>query len=232
MPSATTRPYSLRLIFVADHLCLDTSIFIYVIDSLEPYFRAIRDEFAAFGFEVSLSAKKKSAGSDIDSAFLKKASSVYDLRIVGRKTVKIKFEVDKDPPLRFATEERLLIQPYSFYVKCFAPADLFAGKMHALLFRKWKNRIKGRDWFDFEWYVRQGYLLNLAHFSERGCQSGDLFGRDISSAQFLELLARHIEALDVRSARDDVIRFVPDPKALDLWSRDYFQQLMRMIRFA
>ena len=111
--------------------------------SLDPYFRAIRDEFAAFGFESSLQAKRKQQESDIELAFLKKTSSLYDLRITGRKAVKIKLEVDKDPPLGFSTEERLLVQPYSFYTKCFALPDLFAGKMHALLFRQWKNRVKG-----------------------------------------------------------------------------------------
>ena len=199
--------------------------------SLEPYFRAIQDEFTAFGFEVSLSAKRKSMDSDIELAFLKKSSSLYDLTVKGQKAVKIKLEVDKDPPLRFRTEERLLIQPYSFYTKCFALPDLFAGKMHALLFRAWGNRVKGRDWYDFEWYVRHGHPLNLAHFAERGFQSGDLSQREIGLPEFKALLERRIETLDIRSARDDVVRFVPDPKALDIWSRDYFSQLVGMIRF-
>jgi predicted nucleotidyltransferase component of viral defense system len=199
--------------------------------SLEPYFEAIRAEFAAFGFDVDITAKKKRRPSDIESAFLKKTSSLYDLKISGNKTVKIKFEVDTDPPLRFGTEERLLLQPYSFYVKCFALPDLFAGKVHALLFRRWQNRVKGRDWFDFEWYIRQGYPLNLTHFLERARQSGDLSDEDIAPADFLELLRVKIENLDVKSAKSDVIRFVPDPSVLDIWSVDYFRQLSEHIRF-
>ena len=200
--------------------------------SLEPYFRGIRDEFSAFGFEVTLSVKEKSIRSEVESAFLKKTSSLYDLNISGRKNVKIKFEVDKDPPLGFATEERLLIQPYSFYTKCFALPDLFAGKMHALLFRQWKNRIKGRDWFDFEWYVRQGVPLGLKHFAERGVQSGDITERSLSSRDFQALLHERIDSLDIRSARQDVVRFIPEPKAVDIWSRDYFHQIADRIRFA
>ena len=200
--------------------------------SLEPYFRGIRDEFSAFGFEVTLSVKEKSIRSELESAFLKKTSSLYDLNISGRKNVKIKFEVDKDPPLGFATEERLLIQPYSFYTKCFALPDLFAGKMHALLFRQWKNRIKGRDWFDFEWYVRQGVPLGLKHFAERGVQSGDITERSLSSRDFQALLHERIDSLDIRSARQDVVRFIPEPKAVDIWSRDYFHQIADRIRFA
>ena len=200
--------------------------------SLERYFRAIHDEFSAFGFEVTLSAKKKSMQSEVESAFLKKTSSLYDLNITGRKTVKIKLGVDKDPPLGFATEERLLIQPYSFYTKCFALPDLFAGKMHALLFRRWKNRIKGRDWFDFEWYVRQGVPLGLKHFAERGFQSGDLAARSLSTSEFQTLLYERINSLDIRSASQDVVRFIPEPGAVDIWSRDYFHQIADRVRFA
>lgn len=200
--------------------------------SLEPYFRAIRDEFSAFGFEVTLSAKKKSVQSEVESAFLKKTSSLYDLNITGRKAVKIKLEVDKDPPLDFATEERLLIQPYSFYTKCFGLPDLFAGKMHALLFRQWKNRIKGRDWFDFEWYVRQGVPLGLKHFAERGFQSGHLADRSLSIGEFQMLLHERIDSLDIRSARQDVVRFIPEPGVVDIWSRDYFHQIADRIGVA
>src|SRR5699024_11584420 len=93
-------------------------------------------------------------------------------RVLFRSPVNIKFEVDTLPPLGFATEENLLIEPFSFHVKCFQLPDVFAGKMHALLFRKWKSRVKGRDWFDFEWYIKKRVPLNLAHFNERALQSG------------------------------------------------------------
>jgi predicted nucleotidyltransferase component of viral defense system len=199
--------------------------------SFEPYFSTLRQEFAAFGFEVELSEKKKTATTDIVSAFLKNNATVYDLKVVGKKTIKIKFEVDTDPPLQFATEAKLLIQPYSFYVKCLALPDLFAGKMHALMYRQWQNRVKGRDWFDFEWYVRQGIPLNLMHFAERAQQSGDLQAATLTHEQFLVLLRERIHGLNVESARDDVARFIRDPSQLHIWSRDYFGQLCGMLRF-
>ena len=74
--------------------------------------------------------------------------------------IKIKIEVDTVPPLGFETEEKLLLRPFSFYVKCFTLPYLFAGKIHALLFRKWKENVKGRDWYDFEWYVKKGVAMN------------------------------------------------------------------------
>jgi predicted nucleotidyltransferase component of viral defense system len=199
--------------------------------SFEPYFKTLKQEFLAFGFEVALSEKKKTASTDIVSAFLKNNATVYDLKVMGNKTIKIKFEVDTDPPLRFATEEKLLIQPYSFYVKCFALPDLFAGKMHALMYRQWQNRVKGRDWFDFEWYVRQGTPLNLVHFAERARQSGDLQSDKLAPAQFIDLLRARIQNLNVESARNDVTRFIRDQEQLKIWSRDYFEQLSGMLRF-
>jgi len=200
--------------------------------SFEPYFKTLRNEFAAFGFEVEITLKQKTATTDIASAFLKKSSSIYDLQVAGQKAMKIKFEVDTDPPLGFATEEKLLIQPYSFYVKCFSLPDLFAGKMHALLYRKWKNRIKGRDWFDFEWYVRRGSRLNLAHFCERARQSGDLESATLTQEEFVAMLQARIHTLDVDSARQDVVRFIEDSAALNIWSQKYFLQLGAMIVFA
>lgn len=199
--------------------------------SFEPYFKSLKQEFAAFGFEVELSEKKKTATTDIVSAFLKNNATVYDLKVVGKKTIKIKFEVDTDPPLRFSTEEKLLIQPYSFYVKCFSPPDLFAGKVHALMYRRWQNRVKGRDWFDFEWYVRQGTPLNLVHFAERARQSGDLQADKLEEAEFLGLLQQRIQNLNIESARDDVVHFLRDPGQLKIWSRNYFEQLSGLLKF-
>jgi predicted nucleotidyltransferase component of viral defense system len=199
--------------------------------SLEPYFRTIHDEFNAFGFAVEIVAKKKSVPSDIESAFLKKTSSIYDVRISGSKMIKIKFEVDTFPPLGFTVQERLLIRPYSFYVKCFSLPDLFAGKMHALLFRQWKNRVKGRDWYDFEWYVKQGVELNLDHFVERALQSGNLENDSWHKGDFLNLVQKKIQQLDVDSARHDVVRFIKNPSQLEIWSQEYFLQLLQMVKF-
>ena len=124
--------------------------------SLEPYFKAVRAEFLSLGLDVEISSKKKTVRTGIESAFLKSDTRLFTLAVHGEKTVKIQFEVDTLPPSEFSTEEKLLLEPLSFYVKCFGLPDLFAGKMHALLFRNWKSRVKGRDWYDFEWYVKKG----------------------------------------------------------------------------
>lgn len=199
--------------------------------SLEPYFRALREEFSAFGFDVDIAERKKAVESAVVSAFLKEGTSIYDVRVAGQRVLKIKFEVDTDPPGGFETEEKLLVQPYSFYVKCYVLPDLYAGKMHALLFRRWKQRVKGRDWFDFEWYVRQGTPLHLAHLEVRARQSGDWQGGGLDQAVLRDLLQARIASLDIRAARRDVQPFLRTPSQLDIWSREYFMDLSEKMRF-
>jgi hypothetical protein len=123
------------------------------------------DEFQALGIKVSLNQKMKSTISSIDSAFLKSDTlwselifedTIPQIKLSIKPSIKIKLEIDTNPPLRFSTENKLLTKPFSFYVNCFTLPDLFAGKMHALLFRKWKTRVKGRDWYDLEWYIKKG----------------------------------------------------------------------------
>ena len=192
--------------------------------SLTPYLNAIKKEFDALGMDVTIKQKNKTAETAIESAFLKNTTQLFDLALTGTHTVNIKLEVDTQPPLSFQTEEKLLLEPFSFYVKCYSPSDLFAGKMHALLFRKWKNRVKGRDWFDFEWYIRKGIPLNLDHFNRRAAQSGNI-KQPITKTEFLPLLKERIAAVDIDSARQDIRRFISDAKVLDIWSSDYFLAL-------
>lgn len=199
--------------------------------SLEPYFKAIENEFNSLGVEVSISQKQKTAQTQIESAFLKNTTQIFDIALRGSRAIKIKFEVDTQPPLGFQTEEKLLLEPFSFYVKCFSLNNLFAGKVHALLFRKWKNRVKGRDWFDFEWYVRKGAALNLAHFNQRALQSGDI-QMPVNSEGFKKLLEARILAVDFKRAKQDVERFISDSQILDIWSEDYFLVLVSKLKIA
>src|ERR1700733_6691050 len=138
--------------------------------SLDRYLDSVRKEFESAGMQVSIKEKEKTNKTNIESAFLKSETVWKELVLESivpqngldqKANIKIKLEVDTSPPLGFETEEKLLLRPFSFYVKCFTISDLFAGKMHALLFRKWKNNVKGRDWYDLEWYIKKGIALNL-----------------------------------------------------------------------
>tara|TARA_R110001592_G_C13078107_1_gene742409 strand:- start:25 stop:858 length:834 start_codon:yes stop_codon:yes gene_type:complete len=199
--------------------------------SLEPYFKAVKNEFMALGIDVEITQKNQKSISQIESAFLKSHNHVFDIKLQAARPVKIKFEVDTDPPLGFATEEKLLLEPFSFYVKCFQLPDLFAGKLHALLFRPWQNRVKGRDWFDFEWYVRRGTPLHLMHFIHRARQHGIAGDAGLNMEGLIHLLESKIRQLNIENAKQDIIRFIPDPESLNIWSTDYFIQLTEKIKF-
>ncbi len=131
----------------------------------------------------------------------------------------------------FETEEKLLLRPFSFYVKSFTRPSLFAGKMHALLFRKWKNRIKGRDWYDLEWYIRKGIPLDVHHFLARSKDTGDWKENTITTEQILNLLREKIKSISIDQVKEDVIRFIPDHRVLDIWSTAYFLDLIEKLKF-
>lgn len=208
--------------------------------SLESYLQGIVTEFEAIGMQVSVRGKKKTAVTSVDSAFLKSETLWKELTLEGAipqsgllqpPAIKIKLEVDREPPLGFETEENLLLRPFSFYVKCFTLPDLFAGKMHALLFRKWKSRVKGRDWYDMEWYIKKGIPLHLEHFRLRAENSGDWQAATLSEQTFRELLNRRIDTVSFDSIREDVARFIPDASVLDIWSPEYFKDLSKHLKF-
>lgn len=208
--------------------------------SLQPYMKGIETEFSALGVKVSIQEKNKTTKTDVDSAFLKRDTTWKELVIKEilpnesvkmRPSIKIKIEVDTTPPPGFSTEEKLLLKPFSFYVKCFILPDLFAGKMHALLFRKWKGRVKGRDWFDMEWYIRKGVLLNLDHLLIRAQDSGDWKEKSMSKEQFMTLLHNKIQSVSFSSIREDVVRFIPDDKVIEIWSAQYFSDLVQKVKF-
>ena len=192
------------------------------------YFQPIVDAFALVGREVEITKKDKKSFGKVESAFLKDNTDVYDVTFQTEKSIKIKIEVDTNPPLNFTTEQKLLLQPHSFMTRCFTLPDLFAGKMHALVYRAWKNRVKGRDWYDFEWYVRNGVALDFAHLAER-CKQFN--GEDITPESFKAKLIERLSTADIKQVKEDVLPFVRNPKELDIWSNDYFVQLAEMVKY-
>lgn len=208
--------------------------------SIKPYFKAILDEFKSLGLTVRIKEKEKTKRTAIDSAFLK-AETIWkeivlediikESGVRSNKTLKIKIEVDRQPALNFKTEEKLLVRPFSFYVKCFTKPSLFAGKMHALLFRNWKNRVKGRDWYDLEWYIKKGIPLDVNHFLTRAKDTNDWQDDSISKEQIIGLLDTKIKSVSFNSIKEDVVRFIPNDDVIDIWSPEYFTDLIEKIKF-
>lgn len=127
----------------------------------------------------------------------------------------------------FATEQKLMLRPFSAMIRCMVLPDLFAGKIHALLYRKWAHRVKGRDWYDFEWYVRNGVPLNFEHFCQR---AKDFNGANPSKDDFLQTLNERLSSTDMEMVRRDVLPFVKNRRELEIWSNDYFVRLAGMMK--
>lgn len=196
--------------------------------TLEDYFPAIVAEFKALGRNVVITRKEKIASTDIESAFLKDNTEIYNLAFQTERAIKVKIEVDINPPLEFQTEQKLLLQPFSFMTRCFVLPDMFAGKMSALLFRNWKTRVKGRDWYDFEWYVRNQVPLGFHHFQVRARQD---IGIDMRKEDFIDKLKTRLSSTDIETVKRDVIPFIRNERELDIWSTDYFLKLAGMLKY-
>lgn len=234
---------ALRILYGLDRYSEDLDFSLLKSDlnfSIEPYLQSVLDEFKSLGLTVSIREKKKTKQTAIDSAFLK-AQTIWQEIILediiketgvrSNKNVTIKIEVDRQPPLSFQTEEKLLIRPFSFYVKCYTRPSLFAGKMHALLFRKWSNRVKGRDWYDLEWYIKKGIPLDVTHFLTRAKDTNDWLDTNISNEQIINLLDTKIKSVSFKNIKEDIIRFIPNEDVLNIWSPKYFSDLIGKMKF-
>jgi hypothetical protein len=208
---------------------------------LSRYSGALEREIGSFGLDVQVTSDPTKSGA-VKSAFLK-ANTVRQLinveagpdvvrGIEPGRLIKIKLEVDTDPPPGFDTEIRYLFAPVAFAVRAYRPPDLFAGKVHALLFRPWVSRVKGRDWYDFVWFAGTTPELHLGHLEQRMRQSGHWRGDlPLSGGDIVALVHGAIDALDVDAARREVEPFLQDVAPLELWSRDFFRELVARIRF-
>jgi len=235
---------ALRILYGLDRFSedLDFSLLSPMHDfDIEKYSRALEKELSAFGFDVRVEKKNKAVTTAVQSAFLK-ANTFNELLVITPDTsiarsvprgqlLKIKLEVDTDPPPGFFTESKYLLQPIPFAVRTYTLPDLFAGKMHAVLCRKWKNRVKGRDWYDLVWYAANHPKLHLAHLEQRMRQSGHWQeARAMDENVFHALLRDRVETLDVEQARHEVEPFVRHPEALEIWSRDFFHDVASRIK--
>lgn len=192
-----------------------------------PYKQIIIRQMAAFGFDTSLEEKVKRDPTGVQSAFLKANTltellkiSVNSSKVKGlhpHTTTRIKIEIDTDPPIHFPTENRYLRGPVSVPIRCVTEQGLFAGKMNAALFRAWKQRVKGRDWYDLVWFIQRGTPLDLSLFSR-------IMGRDqkITHAELLQLLSDKLATLDMASARQDIETFIEAPNNVSSWSQEFF----------
>lgn len=214
---------------------------------LKPFQNAIVDTLKSFGFDITIEIKEKNSNNAIASAFVKGNTIEHLLNINAPKditkainkdkTVKIKLEVDTNPPLKFETQNIIRLTPRPFSINAFTLPSLYAGKMHAILCRAWSSRPKGRDWYDLIWYIANDVELDSIHLKSRLSQSCKyLESNDIkipdtlSKESIKELLLQRIETLDVEKAKNDVQPFIKDIREIELWSKEFFVAVIENIK--
>lgn len=199
------------------------------------YCKALEKEVCAFGLQVRIEPKEKSKDSMIKSAFLKGNTVEHMLMFYGdgsvfgipkSKQIKIKLEVDIDPPAYASFEHKYRLLPSPYEINLYDAASLFAGKVHAVICRAWRSRVKGRDLYDYVFYLSRSTPLNLRHLRERLVQSKYITeDKDCSLNAVKEMLYERFEQIDYEQAKEDVMPFVKSPASMEIWSADFFKQI-------
>jgi predicted nucleotidyltransferase component of viral defense system len=234
---------ALRILYGSDRYSedLDFSLLKPMPDfDISRYISALEREVRSFGFQVRVTVRKKDAKSPVQSAFLKadtlqhllviETASEIARRIPRGQVMKIRIEVDTNPPMGFDTENKFLLHPIPFSVRTFVLSDLFAGKMHAILCRQWKSRVKGRDWYDLVWYAAHHPQLHLGHLEQRMIQSGHVKeGEHLTKEEFSSRISHAIDKLNVNQIKKEVEPFVKNPDVLEVWSKEFFRDVIKRI---
>lgn len=236
---------ALRIFYGLDRFSEDLDFSLLTSDpkfDLTVYFPVLEKEVRAFGLHVTIEEKEKSKESNIRSAFLKGNTKEHlllfyaDTDLAGsvakNEVIKIKFEVDIDPPAYAGFEHKYRLLPTPFEVNLYDMPSLFAGKIHAVLCRGWKNRIKGRDLYDYVFYLSRGSAVNQRHLRARLLQSGFISDDvECTLSEIQHMLYERFDMIDFRQAKQDVESFVRDAVTLNLWSSDFFKQITRELHF-
>jgi predicted nucleotidyltransferase component of viral defense system len=201
-----------------------------------PFLEGMKKELLSFGYDMEVQKKEKKTKTNILSAFMKINTIELYLNI-GEETrakninhnekIQIKLEIDVDPPLFSRFENHLVLNPVTFYILTLHKSDLFAGKMHAILFRAWEGRIKGRDWYDLIWYIQNEIPISISTLQNCMRKAGHLGVNDfLDREKLIELLNEKIQKIDWESAKSDVRSFIAEPQKLDIWSSQFFLELI------
>jgi hypothetical protein len=200
------------------------------------YSSAIGKALRSFGLSGEVVLKEKNAETGVSSAFVAEPTKDTILliypdensasKIVFNQKTKIKFEVSLRPIPQAKFQTGYLEYPTSFGMKLFDPASLFAGKICAVLYRDWKSLSKGRDFYDFVFYVRKGIVPNLAYLQAEIMRKDSLMEAPSLSVIVSRLQTRFGE-IDFEQAKKDVLPFIIDISRLDVWSGPYFSQLAK-----
>lgn len=234
---------ALRIFYGLDRFSEDLDFSLIAEDlkfDLSAYFPILEKEVKAFGLNVTIIEKEKTKDSNIRSAFLKGNTREHlllffeneaDKGVTGNKLIKIKFEVDVNPPKYASFEHKYRLLPSPYEIRLYDAPSLFAGKLHAVICRAWKNRVKGRDLYDYVFYLSHGISVNLQHLRERLIQSGFITNEiECTLNDVKQMLCTRFDEIDFEQAKKDVEPFVKDTVSLNIWCADFFKQITENLR--
>ncbi len=200
---------------------------------LSNYFSALKKEFASYDIEIQIEEKKKTLNSDVQSAFIKGNTislmmSFFPMgdnkeNIISNQKIKIKFELDTNNPEGGKTETKFRFLPAPYEVRTFDESTLFAGKIHAIICRNYKNHVKGRDYFDYLFYIGKGSNCNINYLENKLKNNGLIKENEkLSINKLKEMLKERFEMVDYEAAKKDVVNFISDKSIFDLWNKELF----------
>ena len=201
---------------------------------LDDYFPALQKEFQSYGIEINIESKDKDENKEIQSAFLKGNTLMLMMsffpksedakKVVPNQKIKIKFEIDIDNPRGGSTEYRYKMLPAPYEVQIFDEPTLFAGKIHAILCRSYKNHVKGRDYYDYLFYIGKGSKFNLKYLENKLKNTGGIIDNSetLTLEKVKELLRVKFESVDYESAKIDVSNFIVNKESLNFWKKELF----------
>lgn len=230
---------ALRIFYGLDRFSEDLDFSLMAVDDdfdITPYFPILQKEIAAFNLRVQLGVKDKTKSSQIRSAFLKGNTKEHLLlfypedveadHVPANEVIKIKFEIDVNPPSYATFERKYRLIPFPYEVNLYDEASLFAGKIHAVIGRSWRNRIKGRDLYDYVFYLSRNTAVNIRHLQARLIQSGHFADTQMLTLDGVkQLLCERFTEIDFEQAKADVLPFIKDTTLINLWGADFFQQI-------
>lgn len=230
---------ALRIFYGLDRFSEDLDFSLMVVDEnfdIAPYFPILQKEIAAFNLRVQLGVTDKAKSSQMHSAFFKENTKEHLLlfypedveatHVPANEIIKIKFEIDVNPPLYATFERKYRLIPLPYEVNLYDEASLFAGKIHAVIGRSWRNRIKGRDLYDYVFYLSRNTEVNIRHLQARLIQSGHFADTQMLTLDGVkQLLCERFTEIDFEQAKADVLPFIKDTTLLNLWGADFFQQI-------
>lgn len=235
---------ALRIFYGMDRFSEDLDFTLLVEDDtfdMSKYFKPISDVVNSLGLNFEVLKKDKTVNSNIESAFIKGntketlitiyPSSSNSRLIIHNEKIIIKFEVDVNPPLYANTEIKFRLLPFPYQVRVYDASSLFAGKIHALIAKSWKSRIKGRDLYDYVYYLTLETKVNLKHLEARLKQTKTIEeNTQLSRDLLIDILDKRFDQMDYDIAKSDSRPFIKDQSNLDLWSRDFFKSITKQIK--